>query len=99
MTGVAFIDDGSGMLPKMARYALSWGGGTHFDEHPFIGKFGFSLQMPQSTRLSVSKCTQRLRMQASSGRHFSIPTTFLNTAYRQSLKRKCLNCRNLSRNT
>jgi hypothetical protein len=26
ISAVAFIDDGSGMLPKMARYALSWGG-------------------------------------------------------------------------
>lgn len=40
---VAFIDNGSGMLPKMARYALSWGSGTHFDEPGFIGKFGFGL--------------------------------------------------------
>ncbi len=31
------------MLPKMARYALSWGAGTHFDEPDFIGKFGFGL--------------------------------------------------------
>src|SRR5688572_10699637 len=30
VTSVAFIDNGSGMLPTMARYALSWGGGTHF---------------------------------------------------------------------
>jgi hypothetical protein len=40
---VAFIDNGSGMLPGMARFALSWGGGTHFDEPEFIGKFGFGL--------------------------------------------------------
>lgn len=40
---IAFIDNGSGMLPKMARYALSWGSGTHFDEPGFIGKFGFGL--------------------------------------------------------
>jgi Histidine kinase-, DNA gyrase B-, and HSP90-like ATPase len=40
---VAFIDNGSGMLPKMVRYALSWGGGTHFDDPAFIGKFGFGL--------------------------------------------------------
>jgi hypothetical protein len=40
---VAFIDNGSGMLPKMARYALSWGSGTHFDDPAFIGKFGFGL--------------------------------------------------------
>lgn len=40
---IAFIDDGSGMIPKMARYALTWGGGTHFDDPNFIGKFGFGL--------------------------------------------------------
>jgi len=43
VTAVAFIDNGSGMRPRMARYALSWGGGTHFDDHDFIGKFGFGL--------------------------------------------------------
>src|SRR5438105_3771282 len=41
VTAVAFIDNGSGMLPGMARFALSWGGGTHFDDPEFIGKFGF----------------------------------------------------------
>jgi hypothetical protein len=43
VTAVAFIDNGSGMLPDMARYALSWGSGTHFDDPAFIGKFGFGL--------------------------------------------------------
>ena len=43
VNAIAFIDNGSGMLPKMARYALSWGGGTHFDDPNFIGKFGFGL--------------------------------------------------------
>jgi hypothetical protein len=43
VSAVAFIDNGSGMLPGMARFALSWGGGTHFDEPEFIGKFGFGL--------------------------------------------------------
>ena len=43
ITAVAFIDNGSGMLPRMAQYALSWGSGTHFDEPNFIGKFGFGL--------------------------------------------------------
>src|SRR5438105_80904 len=38
---VAFIDNGSGMLPQMARYALTWGGGTHFDDPSGIGRFGF----------------------------------------------------------
>src|SRR5690348_8170773 len=35
VTSVAFLDDGSGMLPEMGRYALSWGGGTHFDDPNF----------------------------------------------------------------
>ena len=40
---VAFIDDGPGMLPDMIRYALCWGGGTHYDEPNHIGRFGFGL--------------------------------------------------------
>ena len=40
---VAMIDNGSGMIPQMARFSLSWGGGTHFDDPNFIGKFGFGL--------------------------------------------------------
>lgn len=43
ISAIAFIDNGSGMIPKMAQYALSWGAGTHFDESDFIGKFGFGL--------------------------------------------------------
>src|ERR1035441_2511800 len=43
VSSVAFIDNGSGMRPLMARFALSWGGGTHFDDPSFIGKFGFGL--------------------------------------------------------
>lgn len=43
ISSIAFIDNGSGMIPKMAQYALSWGAGTHFDESDFIGKFGFGL--------------------------------------------------------
>jgi hypothetical protein len=43
VSAIAFIDNGSGMLPKMAQYALSWGSGTHFDDPAFIGKFGFGL--------------------------------------------------------
>ncbi len=56
VTAVAFIDNGSGMLPKMARYALSWGGGTHFDEPDFIGRFGFGLpnaSINQTRRVDV----------------------------------------------
>ena len=42
---IAFIDDGPGMLRKMIRYALCWGGGTHHDEPApnHIGRFGFGL--------------------------------------------------------
>jgi len=53
---VAFIDNGSGMLPNMARYALSWGAGTHFDEPGTIGKFGFGLpnaSINQTRRVEV----------------------------------------------
>ncbi|HEX9968191.1 MAG TPA: ATP-binding protein, partial [Solirubrobacterales bacterium] len=53
---VAFIDNGSGMLPEMARYALTWGGGTHFEGPSFIGKFGFGLpnaSINQSRRVEV----------------------------------------------
>lgn len=56
VTAVAFVDDGSGMLPKMARYALSWGGGTHFDDPEFIGRFGFGLpnaSVNQTRRVEV----------------------------------------------
>lgn len=56
VTAVAFIDDGPGMYPKMARYALSWGGGTHFDDPSFIGKFGFGLpnsSINQTRRVEV----------------------------------------------
>jgi hypothetical protein len=53
---VAFIDDGAGMLPEMVRYALSWGGGTHFDDPDFIGRFGFGLpnaSINQTRRVEV----------------------------------------------
>ncbi len=40
---IAFIDDGPGMTETMARYALTWGGGTHFEDPNNIGKFGFGL--------------------------------------------------------
>lgn len=43
VTDIAFIDNASGMIPQMVRFALSWGGGTHIDEPDFIGKFGFGL--------------------------------------------------------
>jgi hypothetical protein len=53
---IAFIDDGPGMTPEMARYALTWGGGTHFDDPNYIGKFGFGLpnsSVNQTTRVEV----------------------------------------------
>jgi len=59
---IAFIDNGPGMLPRMARYALSWGGGTHFDDPNFIGKFGFGLpnaSINQSRRTEVYTRTSK----------------------------------------
>jgi hypothetical protein len=56
VSSVAFIDDGAGMTPMMARFALTWGGGTHFDEPDFIGKFGFGLpnaSINQTRRVEV----------------------------------------------
>ena len=58
VTSIAFIDDGAGMSPEMARFALSWGGGTHFDQddHAFIGRFGFGLpnaSINQTQRVEV----------------------------------------------
>ncbi len=58
---VAFIDDGPGMLPDMARLALSWGGGTHADDPSFIGKFGFGLPnsgINQTRRVEVFTKTE-----------------------------------------
>lgn len=56
VTAIAFIDDGPGMLPQMARYALSWGGGTHFENPTGIGRFGFGLpnsSINQTRRVEV----------------------------------------------
>lgn len=56
VAAVAFLDNGSGMSPKMVRYALSWGAGTHFDELGTIGKFGFGLpnaSINQTRRVEV----------------------------------------------
>ena len=64
VAAVAFIDNGSGMLPVMARYALSWGAGTHFDEPGTIGKFGFGLpnaSINQTTRVEVYTKTADVR--------------------------------------
>src|SRR5713101_6607339 len=56
VSAVAFIDDGPGMLPMMARYALSWGGGTHLNDPTGIGRFGFGLpnsSINQTRRVEV----------------------------------------------
>ena len=43
VSAVSFIDDGSGMTPEMARYALIWGGGTRGPGSPAIGRFDVGL--------------------------------------------------------
>jgi len=61
VTAIAIIDDGSGMLPQMARCALCLGGGTHFEEANFIGKFGFGLpnsSINQTKRVEVYTKTE-----------------------------------------
>jgi hypothetical protein len=66
VTAVAFIDDGPGMVhhsdeKSMLRYALSWGGGTHFDAPELIGKFGFGLpnsSVNQTQLTEVYTCTE-----------------------------------------
>jgi hypothetical protein len=56
VSAVAYMDDGPGMIPQMARYALSWGGGTHFENPIGIGRFGFGLpnsSINQTRRVEV----------------------------------------------
>ncbi|HEY7427682.1 MAG TPA: ATP-binding protein [Gemmataceae bacterium] len=56
VAAIAFIDDGPGMTPKMARYSLTWGGGTHHEAPTKIGKFGFGLpnsSINQTKRVEV----------------------------------------------
>lgn len=43
------------MRRKMARFALSWGGGTHTREPDFIAKFGFGL--PNSS-INQTRCVE-----------------------------------------
>ena len=59
VTAVAFIDDGSGMLPKMIRYALCWGGGTHYDDPGHIGRFGFGLPNSSINQTRIVKVYSR----------------------------------------
>lgn len=61
VSSIAIIDNGSGMIPLMARYALCWGGGTHFEDHELIGRFGFGLpnaSINQTKRVEVYTRTQ-----------------------------------------
>lgn len=61
VSAIAFIDDGPGMTPKMARYSLTWGGGTHHDDPIKIGKFGFGLpnsSINQTKRVEVYSRTK-----------------------------------------
>ncbi len=56
VSAIAFIDDGPGMTPKMARYSLTWGGGTHHEDPVKIGRFGFGLpnsSINQTRRVEV----------------------------------------------
>ena len=56
VSAIAFIDNGPGMRPNMARYALSWGGGTRFNDPTGIGRFGFGLpnsSINQTRRVEV----------------------------------------------
>jgi hypothetical protein len=56
VSAIAFIDDGPGMSRKMARFALTWGGGTHHEDPVKIGKFGFGLpnsSINQTKRVEV----------------------------------------------
>jgi len=65
VSALAVIDDGPGMVERMTRYALSWGGGTHFRNPTKIAKFGFGLpnsSINQTRRLEVySKTTTATR--------------------------------------
>src|SRR5262249_18674759 len=56
VSAIAFIDDGPGMTPKMARYAPTGGGGPHHEDPVKIGKFGFGLpnsSINQTRRVEV----------------------------------------------
>ena len=72
VTSVAFIDNGAGMLPKMARFALSWGGGTHFEDPDFIGKFGFGLP-----NASINQ-TRKVEVYTRTGKNEPIVKAWLN---------------------
>jgi hypothetical protein len=74
VTAVAFIDNGSGMLPEMARYALSWGGGTHFEDPHFIGRFGFGLP-----NASINQ-TRRVEVYTRTAKNEKVTTAWLDAA-------------------
>jgi hypothetical protein len=81
VTAVAFIDNGSGMLPAMARFALSWGGGTHFDDPLFVCfwaqrvAFAKHWASPLGTQIRASSGSdERFQIKISEGfRHAGIP--------------------------
>lgn len=75
VSSVAFIDNGAGMLPKMARYALSWGGGTHFDDPSEIGRFGFGLPNSSINRVSRSQVRQATMISSSLSSFASVRTS------------------------
>ena len=99
VSGIAFIDDGPGMLPAMARYALSWGGGTHFNEPTGIGRFGFGLpnsSINQTRRVEVYLA----RPPRNRGPvRCSTSTTFRSTASSRSGRRRSRNFRLSSSST
>ena len=55
MAAIAFIDDGPGMTPKMARYALTWGGGTHHEDPVKSAGLASGCRTARSTRPSGSR--------------------------------------------
>jgi len=43
VNGIAVIDNGPGMMPKMLRHAVAWGGTHRADQRSGLGRFGFGL--------------------------------------------------------
>jgi hypothetical protein len=59
VSAIAIIDDGPGMRPQMARFALTWGGGTRFDNPTGIGRFGFGLPNSSINQTRVTEVYTR----------------------------------------
>ena len=92
VTSVAFIDDGSGMVSDMARYALSWGGGTHFDEPGYIGRFGFGLPNSSINQTLRTEVYTRTEKSEKITKAWLDATEVPNTASRRFRLRKPANC-------